>query len=300
MLHTYCAYNLGIQSSLFLPELIVPTETSGDVEIWLDNSKEYKPIPESPYSVAADKAYLHFTEVGTFYVNDGREIVIRPLPNIEERLIRLPLLGAAFAVLLNQRGYFVLHSSAVSIENKAVAFIGNKGDGKSTTAAMLTSRGHQLLADDTVAIDFQNDNNPIVLPGFPQFKLYPDSVIAAFNEDPNNLEEIASNVDKRSRPADKFCVKSLPLQAVFVFAEGEKVKISQLSPQVAINYLIANSYMARFSDDWLQNGIAASNLKQCAMIVNEIPVYKLERPRNFSKLEEVASAIENCLSTGNL
>lgn len=300
MLHSYSAYNLGIQSSLFLPELMIPTETGEDVEIWIKDSEELNLIPESEYSVAAKNAYLHFTEVGTFFVNDGREIIIQPLPGIEERLIRLPLLGAAFAVLLNQRGYFVLHSSAVAIGEKAVAFIGNKGDGKSTTAAMLSGRGHQLLADDTVAIDFHNSSNPMVLPGFPQFKLYPDSVIAAFNEDPNKLEEIASNVDKRSRPADKFCGKTLPLQAVFVFAEGEEVKISQLSPQEAINYLIANSYMARFTTDWLQNGIAASNLKQCAMIVNQIPVYKLERPRNLSKLEEIASAVENHLSANNL
>ena len=285
---------------MFLPELIIPTETSEDVEIRLEANLELKSIPESPYSVAAKNAYLHFKEVGTFFINEGREIVIQPLPKIEERLIRLPLLGAAFAVLLNQRGYFVLHSSAVAVGNKAVAFLGNKGDGKSTMAAMLTSRGHYLLSDDTVAIDFESESKPMVLPGFPQFKLYPDAVMAAFNEDPDKLEEIASNVNKRSRLADNFCGQILPLQAIFVFAEGEKIKINRLSPQEAINYLIANSYMARFSNDWLQNGVAVSNLKHCAMIVNQIPVYKLERPRYLSKLEDVAFAVEKILSENDL
>lgn len=295
-MYTYSAYDLGIQSSLFLPEL-VPVETSGDVEIRVLNSQE---LPfndnfnaEIPYLLETKKAYLHFTEVGTFYINNGNEIVIQPLPDIEERLIRLPLLGAAFAVLLDQRGYFVLHSSAVEIDGKAVAFVGNKGDGKSTIAAMLSNNGHPLLADDTVAIDLNNQNIPTVLPGFPQFKLYPDSVTAAFNEDPAQLEEIASNVIKRSRRADQFCNQKLPLQAIYVLAEGNEVEIIRLSPQEALHYLIANSYMARFTNNWLQNGRAAANLMQCSKIVNSVPVYKLERPRNMSNLKEITSAIKS-------
>ena len=297
MLHHYSAFNLGIRSSLLLPELpkIISAELKKDITIQVEpveNSISNNNFdPEYSYSITKTKARLHFPQIGTFIMENGREMTIFPLPNIEERLIRLPLLGAALAILLYQRGKFVLHASAVSIDGEVVIFVGNKGHGKSTMASMLCSRGHQLLSDDTVVIDFNKANRHTVLPGFPQFKLYPDAVIATSKDDPEKLEEIGSNLMKRSRRAENFCEHSLPLRAIYVLSEGTEVRISQLAPQEIIKYLIANTYMARFISDWLR-GIAATNLQHCTTIANQIPVYMLERPRDLSTLEDVALAVE--------
>jgi hypothetical protein len=296
-MHFYSAYNLGICSSLLLPELpsVPPSKATEDITIRLQPVRQStvngNHDPEYSYSISKNKAHLYFQEVGTFQIENGTEITILPLPNVEERLIRLPLLGAALAVLLYQRGKFVLHASAVAIDKEAVVFVGNKGYGKSTMAAMLCSRGHQLLADDTVVVDLDESEHYIILPGFPQFKLYPDAVIATSNDDPEKLEEVASNFLKRSRRADNFCQEALPLRAIFVLNEGTDVRISQLAPQEIIKHLLSNTYMARFSSDWLC-GIAAANLQQCAAIANQIPVYLLERPRDISILEDVALAVE--------
>ena len=296
-LHCYSAYNLGVRSSLLLPELptVAPAEATTDITIRLQPVRQSTGNGnhdlEYSYSITKTKAHLYFPQIGTFQMENGSEMNIFPLPNVEERLIRLPLLGAALAVLLYQRGKFVLHASAVAIDEEAVVFVGNKGYGKSTMAAMLCSRGHQLLADDTVVVDLDVAERHIVLPGFPQFKLYPDAVMATSNDDPEKLEEVASNLMKRSRWADNFCKEALPLRAIFVLSEGTDVRISQLIPQETIKYLISNTYMARFSSDWLR-GIAAANLQPCAAIANQIPVYLLERPRNISALEDVALAVE--------
>ena len=296
-MHYYSAYNLKIRSSLLLPELPIlnSAEAKSDINIQvgvverpLSNDN---PEPEYYYSITKTEARLYFPEIGTFLMENGRKISVTPLPNVEERLVRLPLLGAALATLLYQRGKFVLHASAVAIDKEAVVFVGNKGFGKSTMAAMLCSRGHQLLADDTVVVDLDESEQYIVLPGFPQFKLYPDAVMATSNDDPEKLEEVASNFLKRSRRADNFCQEALPLRAIFVLNEGTDVRISQLAPQEIIKHLLSNTYMARFSSDWL-GGIAAANLQQCAAIANQIPVYLLERPRDISVLEDVASAVE--------
>lgn len=295
-LRSYSAYNLDIRSSLLLPELLTSAEAGEDISIRVENpgllpsSDSFR--SENGYSITAAKARLNFTEVGTFFIDNGREITVFPLPKIEERLIRLPLLGAALAVLLYQRGKFVLHGSAVEVGGEAVVFVGDKGYGKSTMAAMLCRRGHRLLADDTVAIDIDTTNRHLVLPGFPQVKLYPDAVVAASGRDPDTLEEIASNVSKRSLKPENFCTETLPLGAVYVLGHGTDVRISQIEPQEALRFLIVNSYMARFSSKWLQSGIAASNLQHCADVVNQTPVYLLERPRDLSVLENVALAVE--------
>lgn len=295
-LHQYTAYNLGIFSSLLLPELTPLPQEKSDV---LVQTKRIIPKSlrrdfnlERNYSISTTSAYLHFTQVGSFFVCKGKELMVVPLPRVEERLVRLPLLGAAFAVLLYQRGNFVLHSSAVEINGGAVCFLGNKGDGKSTMASLLCRRGHQLLSDDTVAIDFPNQGVPVVLPGFPQIKLYPDAITATSDDDPIDLPEIASNVNKRSRSEENFSNLARPLRAIYILREGPEISIELLPPQQAIPFMISNSYMARFSRDWMENGIAAANLRHCTSIVMGTPVYLLRRPRDLSSLEKVAIAVE--------
>ena len=80
---------------------------------------------------------LEYPGAATFLIRGGREIVIDAAPGVEQRLIRLFLLGPALALLLHQRRFLVLHASAVMIDGAAVAFVAEKGMGKSTLAAAL-------------------------------------------------------------------------------------------------------------------------------------------------------------------
>jgi hypothetical protein len=301
MLHQYHAYSVGIHSSLRLPELVPLAGVNEDINIRVEDPSSVKAqnglAGTVPYAISESTVMLNFSKVGMFRINEGREIIIHPLPNIEERLLRLPLLGAAMAVVLSQRGKCVLHSSAVAVGNDAIAFIGNKGYGKSTTAAMICKRGHQLLADDVVAINGNVENQHMVLPGIPQFKLYPDSVMAAFNEDPETLEEIAANVDKRSRRADVFCGHARRLRAIYVLNYGKALRIHRLQPQHAITSLIANSYMARFNSGWMNSGMAGPNLRQCSALANDVPVFLLERPADLGALDSMAASVEQHIAT---
>lgn len=296
-MHFYHAYGLGFESAFALPELEATAEHKADVTIRAGAVRrlaaEAGLCPELPFHITPAETFLFFSQVGSFLIRRGCEILIEALPNVEDSLIRLPLLGAVLAVLLHQRGNLVLHASAVALDGQVVVFVGHKMHGKSTMAAALYGRGHELLADDVVAIDLETERHPMVLSGFPQFKLYPDAVIAALRGDPDELPEIASNVGKRSRRAEEsFAACALPLAAVYVLREASELRITQLDPQDAIRTLIANSYMARFASQWQQSGVAASNLRQCASIANQIPVYLLERPHDLAALGKVAQAIE--------
>jgi hypothetical protein len=296
-MYSYSAYGLGFNSALALPELIAGAETEADIMIRAGAVRQLAAeaglCPDHPFHITPAGTYLFFSEVGAFLIREGREILIDPYPNVEERVIRLPLLGAVLAVLLQQRGKLVLHASAVALEGQAVIFVGNKGYGKSTLAAALYGRGHELLADDVVAIDLENGSHPMVLPGFPQLKLYPDAVSAALRDNPDDLPEIAANVGKRSRKAEQnFATGARPLHAVYALGGALEVRISQLHPQEAVKTLIANSYMARFASQWQQNGVAATNLRQCTTLASQIPVRLLERPYDLPALGSVAQAVE--------
>ena len=85
------------------------------------------------------------------------------------------LLGPVMGLVLRLRGVPCLHASAVIIENHAVAFVGDEGAGKSTTAAAFARRGHAVLSDDIVAL-IEQDSAIHVRPAYPYLSLWPESV----------------------------------------------------------------------------------------------------------------------------
>ena len=85
------------------------------------------------------------------------------------------LLGPVLGILLRLRGVTCLHASAVAFGEKAVAFVGSEGAGKSTTAAALARRGHAILSDDVVALA-ERDGSFFVHPAYPYLCLWPESV----------------------------------------------------------------------------------------------------------------------------
>src|SRR6185369_1913510 len=114
------------------------------------------------------------------------------------------------SILFHQRGHLVLHASAVVIDNAAVVFLGAKGYGKSTLAAHLQVRGHQLISDDIVPVNFIEDR-ALTTPGYPRIKLFEDSIMAV-GENPANLPLIHRFVEKRSfQCAENFSTKPILL-----------------------------------------------------------------------------------------
>lgn len=292
----YTAYQLGINSALPLPELKVSAGAATDViiragKLQLAIPKEVS--PEGFFSLTSDCAYLHWDALGTFLVRDGKEIVIDSNPGVDEKLIRLPLLGIVLGVLLHQRGRLVLHASAVAINDEAVVFIGNRRRGKSTMAATLYARGHDLMADDVVALEFSNEGRVLVLPGYPQLKLCPEAVNPALGDDPDDLPELADGFEKRCRKvSDRFSQRPLPLKCVYVLSRGSEPDLKLLDPQAAIVEIIRNTYVARFGKQLLQGANASAHLRQCTRLISQVPVCRLERPDAVSLLPKVAQLVE--------
>jgi hypothetical protein len=207
-------------------------------------------------------------------------------------VIRLPLLGASFAVLLHQRGLYVMHASAVSVGDCAIAFLGPKGHGKSSMAAAFYARGHHLLADDLVAVDLTNPKTPLIIPGFPQFKLWPETAASVLDDDPENLPLLAPGYEKRGRrAADGFSSNPLPLRCLYVIDEVDDLEVSPLSPQDAIADLIGNSYIARFGRNALHGAAAAKHLLQSVSLVNHVSVFSLKRPDSLALLPSIVQKI---------
>jgi len=98
---------------------------------------------------------------GRFLVRPGaRQVLCAPGDEDWRRVLVAQVLPVVAAL----RGLHVIHASAVSIGDGAVALAGASGVGKSTLAAELARAGHPMLADDVLALRLEH-GVPVAEPG---------------------------------------------------------------------------------------------------------------------------------------
>jgi hypothetical protein len=55
--------------------------------------------------------------------------------------------------------------------------------------------------------------------------------------------------------------------------------------------------MARFGKQLLQGMEAVTHLRQCASLIKDVPIYRLERPRSLPLLSVIAQLVEEDLAS---
>jgi hypothetical protein len=285
------AYGVTIQSEIDLPGL----ETSQDTpEVIVRLGRVEKP-PCSPdaqraHFIDRQEMRVFWQGVGTFLVRLGREVIIQPEPATEDDVVRLFLLGPVLSILLNQRGFLVLHASVVKVGSAAVGFLGEKGWGKSTTAATLNARGHALVADDILAVLPGTLDAPMVQPGLPHFKLWPEAAAASFGDDPNTLARLHSKVEKRIRVANRGVGrKPIPLSRIYVLDRGETLESIPMTPSRSLMALVQHTFLSKIIRPMGESG---DNFRQCSRLVQSVPIHRLQRPMNLNGLGEIARLVE--------
>lgn len=223
----YKAFGLSIFSEIELPELQISNEQvnkNQTVEIKIDD------LTEKWNEVSVNKKHIVVTEQfvmmkipnsAIFYIEKGRTIIVSPLEKADESAVRLYLLGSCLGIVLMQRKILPLHGSAVVVNGKAYAFIGDSGAGKSTLASAFLQKGHELVTDDVIAVSLSSHGEPIVTPAYPQQKLWQES-LNAFGLENTNYRPIYDRETKYSVPVvSKFYEKPLPLAGLFELVKGD-------------------------------------------------------------------------------
>jgi len=219
-------------------------------------------------------------------VRRGTEIVVDPIWGLDERILRAAILGTGFGLLLRQRGHVVLHASSVDISDKAVAFVGNPGCGKSTLALALLEQGHKLVADDVTALEL-NGRRALAIPSFPQINVEPEAA-KAFSRDVRLLDRVQPRFDKRVVPvADSFLDGNRPLKCIFELEDGASVTIARLGFSEAFGTLLTHSYRLGLFTTLEQ----AANVSQLANVIKVTPVFRITVPRSLTALPAVAQRV---------
>ncbi|NTV62882.1 MAG: hypothetical protein HGA65_05010 [Oscillochloris sp.] len=282
----YTAYGLEIESNQLFPELTPVEAGLADVAIRVERTAEIPSYERAQRNMK--ERYVYGTEEVLFEVDGGTRIRVTAQPSVTERFIQQAILGAIMGVLLYQRGHLVLHASAVVVKGRAVIFLGEKGQGKSTTAAAFVARGYPILTDDVVVLDFRRAGVPYILPGVPQLRLWPDSVASSLGADPADLPEIVAGMEKRISSTHKhFANQAYPVDRAYILLPGPAIAISPLGRQEALIESIRHTFV----NNLLDRHSMGIHLQQCAQFVRDIPVFTLSRPHDFSLLPEMVQRI---------
>lgn len=118
------------------------------------------------------RTVLRYPGLCDFVGDEGFErIDVHPHPGADEGLLPVLIAGALLAMHLTLRRQLVLHASAVSTGDGAVAFVGRSGMGKSTLATALCELGAALISDDLLRVD----PDLRVYPGATETRLRPNA-----------------------------------------------------------------------------------------------------------------------------
>jgi hypothetical protein len=303
-LYQYKAYGLSIDSDIQLPELL-PLEPQGNrdlppggeserrhVSIRLgpvDRSSAPPPLGATVHWARPGDVCLVYPDVGVYHVVGGNRITVHLNPDANERALRLYLLGPVLGILLHQRNLLVIHASAVSVDGHVAVFAADKGEGKSTLAAVMHARGHQLVTDDLLPVDLTDPRKLLVEPGFPQLKLMPEAA-AQLTSDVDSLPRLHPDFDKRATPIRELARQRLPLSRIFILQTADEDAIEPIAPQQRFIELVRHSYLAILLG---ATGEGAHHFRQVVALAQNVPVLKLKRRRSLDALATHAKLVED-------
>lgn len=300
----YNAFGLSIISDIPLPELfpLGDQADSLDIEIKLgDLSEKWSELSGKPnrFVIAENLVMFQVSNIATFLIQDGKEITVSPEMDTDRDLIRLFILGSCMGAALMQRRILPLHGSAVAIDGKAYAIVGESGAGKSTLASAFLSQGYKLLSDDVIAVSLSEDEKiPFVAPSYPQQKLWEDS-LRSFGMETSEYQSIFGRENKYCIPvSSKFSSSDLPLAGVIelVKTDNKEIAIRKIEKLERFHTLFWNTYRNFFIKkldliDW--------HFKVSASIADKIDMYQLQRPISGFNASQLVSEILNTIKKEN-
>jgi hypothetical protein len=307
----YSVFGLLLRSNLPIPELVPAQGPSSDPAVNLHmhespsgdlsgpkiltyTSEYLDPTGQPALRIwkSADGRFLHLVYFdGTQFWMDykGTDLWAQWPDNLTIEDTATYLLG----LLLRLRGVTCLHASAISVGERAIAFVGSEGAGKSTTAAMFAQKGCPVISDDVVALT-ERQGAYYVFPAYPYLSLWADSVTVVYGPD-KKLPSFSANWDKRllSLSANnlKFEGKQLRLGALFMLGERDSLpnspRVESLTPKEGLLSLVANSYATNLLD----KDMRAVEFEFLGRMLQSVPVQRLIAHKDPSKIDRLRDVV---------
>jgi hypothetical protein len=261
----------------------------GDVPATLKDAASSGPT----WALAQDRFLLRVPGIARFMLSNGDTIVYQPAAAARPDDISAFLTGAAFGVLLHQRGLVVLHASSVNVSGRAALFLGASGAGKSTLAVALANRGYPLVTDDFCVVGRDADGHPLVYPDSRFPKLWANTIrhlgLSHRQRQPvrGRIEKFyVDPIDPSPSPGPLPCG---PVYALLEARGHAKPGIHRPNVVDAALLLRQNAYRSRLIKPLRQGELY---FRLAAAVGNAGGVFQLTRELDFKALSNVIDGLE--------
>lgn len=226
-----------------------------------------------------NSTYLNWGEKITFKIIGDHTIII-DTEETDLDFISLFLNSEAIGFILFNKGYLLIHASAITLPNgKGVLFMGHPGDGKSTTTAAFVKQNCNIIADDMVAITFIDDK-PYFVPSFPQIKIW-ETTVRNLNYQSTEIKPIIEGQGKYAYyNEDLFDEALVPLDTIYnLGADKEEI---QLGMKTSMDVF----YHCSLPDEEFLKGEKLKNYFILCTKLKNFPVHKKPKFENYEILND--------------
>ena len=203
------------------------------------------------------------------------------------------LLGPVLAFALRLRGTLALHASAVVVDGRAVVLVGRAGSGKSTTAAAFAQRGHTIISDDVVPIDWRGEH-PYVHPGYPRLRLWSDVAASLFGAE-DALPLLTPTWEKRYLDLHgRFQPHPAPIAAFVLLGERQAhaASVEPIGGHRGAIALLRNASMTQLLDPQRR----ADELEMISKLVDRVPLLEARPSDDLARVGELAERIAEAVA----
>ena len=241
-----------------------------------------------------DGLRLQYADGTVFYLSpDSREIWVIWEPPFTLEDAAVYLFGPVLSYVLRRRGVLCLHASAVVVNGRCAVFCGAPGAGKSTLAAAMSARGHQLLTDDVLAVA-ERDDRMLAWPGYDHLRLWNDSAKLVAGDE-HRLPPLTPNWTKRAFPAETMgaglAKDAVPIGWVFLLAAHSGaadaphvVPLSGVATLVDLATLTSANYL-------LNPAMRAVEFGQLTRLLSHVKVFRLTPHPDAARLDDLLAAV---------
>ncbi|MEA5593428.1 serine/threonine protein kinase [Rivularia sp. UHCC 0363] len=309
----YQVYGLTLRTNQPLP-ILIPTSTTATADVKVNivecnlsplshQDKEEDKYRSGWYTQQKADGIYHCLSLGCS--SETLDVEITPTgkqiwitwANVPLEEVTAILLGCIIGTALRLQGKLCLHSSVIKVDNCAIAIIGAKGAGKSTTAAALAKRGYPILADDIAVLSDCGDSF-LVKPGYPRLRLWKSAVNQLYGDE-KGLPRVFSQTDKHFVELNQntastwsFHSQPLPLAAIYVLGERQQSlvapSIETIIPQLGLMQLITHRYPQSLK---LQRDMQRREFALLGRLAAAVPMRHLHRGDSLAELSEICDVI---------
>jgi hypothetical protein len=311
MSRVYRIYGIVVRSDWDLPLPELPGGTP-EVEIIQCSSAELEPaaaeaatLPDTPewYKIANlhdGSTYISFPSLFEFLISsDGRRVCVHRRDGIPDDAFHTYLLTHGMSYAMLEMGIEQLHGTCVLIDQRAVAFVGDSGHGKSTLAAAFVRAGYRLISDDMLLV--RPGALATVIPALPQIKLFPDVAESLLGQhvQGERMNPLTRKTIIRLAP-EQFYRDEAPLECLYVLASPSArasqsaVEIGEISRQDAFIALCK----AAFNSDESKSERLKRQFSYASQIVSSVPIKRLSFGDGIDSLDDVRNAVLSDVGSG--